>query len=89
MTSNSIETSTTGSNPDSNKHRFEIIQDAQMELISRAGGELQRVAMDWITANSKRFRELIEDPQNNFVERLSSENTRDEALLEIQKKLAN
>ncbi len=70
-------------NPEQNK--FEIIQSAQMELISRAGGD--DFAGTWIDANSARFRELIEDPRNNFIERLANDDTREEALAEIQSKL--
>lgn len=65
--------------------RFEIIQGAQMELIRRAGGD--DFAGTWIDANSARFRELIEDPQNNYIERLAKDETREEALSEIQSKL--
>ncbi|MGB2580573.1 MAG: hypothetical protein WBC83_02665 [Minisyncoccia bacterium] len=70
-------------NPEQNK--FEIIQGAQMELIERAGGE--DFAGMWINANSARFRELMEDPQNNLIERLANDKTREEALEEIQGKL--
>lgn len=72
---------------DSEQGRFEIVQSAQSELIEMAGGEI--VAVEWIAANSARYRELIDDPKNNFIERLAHENTREEALREIQKKLAN
>jgi len=70
-------------NPEQN--RFEIIQSAQMDLIQRAGGD--DFAGTWIDANSVRFRELIDDPKNNFIERLADDNTREEALNEIQEKL--
>ncbi len=69
----------------SEQNRFEVIQGAQMELIRRAGGD--DFAGTWIDANSARFRELIEDPQFNYVERLAKEGTREEALTEIQGKL--
>lgn len=70
-------------NPEQN--RFEIIQGAQIELIQRAGGD--DFAGTWIDANSARFREIIENPQNNFIERLANEKTREQALEEIQGKL--
>lgn len=70
-------------NPEQN--RFEIIQGAQMELIERAGGN--DFAGTWIDANSARFREIIDDPKNNFIERLANEETREGALNEIQTKL--
>lgn len=70
-------------NPEQNS--FEIIQSAQMELIQRAGGD--DFAGTWIDANSARFREIIEDPQNNLIERLANVKTRDAALEEIQAKL--
>ncbi|MBI5401120.1 MAG: hypothetical protein HZB12_03350 [Candidatus Yonathbacteria bacterium] len=70
-------------NPEQNS--FEVVQGAQMELIRRAGGD--EFAGTWIDANSARFRELIDDPNNNFVERLVNENTREDALNEIQTKL--
>ncbi|MBI5078076.1 MAG: hypothetical protein HZB11_01750 [Candidatus Yonathbacteria bacterium] len=77
----------TESNIDSDQGKFEIMQSAQIDLINRAGGN--DVTMEWITANSARFRTLVNDPQNNFIERLANENTREETLDEIQKKLAN
>lgn len=70
---------------DSEQNRFEIIQTAQMELIQRAGGD--DFAGAWIAANSARFREIIDDPQNNLIERLVNDKTREEALEEIQEKL--
>lgn len=70
---------------DPEQNSFEIIQSAQMELIQRAGGD--DFAGTWIDANSARFREIIEDPQNNLIERLANDKTRDEALEEIQAKL--
>lgn len=69
----------------SEQNKFEIIQAAQMELISRAGGD--DFARTWIDANSARFRELIEDTHNNFIERLANDRTRESALEEIQSKL--
>lgn len=69
----------------SEQEKFVIVQDAQMTLISRAGGD--DFAGPWIDANGPRFRELIEDPQNNFIERLSDESTRSAALDEIQSRL--
>lgn len=69
--------------PDQN--RFEIIQGAQMELIQRAGGD--DFAGTWIDANSARFREIIENPKNNLIEKLANNKTREEALEEIQGKL--
>ena len=71
----------------SEQGRFDIIQAAQMELIERAGGE--SIAVDWITANSKPYRKLMDDAQNNYIESLAHEETREEALREIQKKLSN
>lgn len=70
---------------DPEQNSFEIIQSAQMKLIQRAGGD--DFAGTWIDANSARFREIIEDPQNNLIERLANDKTRDEALEEIQAKL--
>lgn len=70
---------------DPEQNTFEVVQGAQMELIARAGGD--DFAGTWIDANSARFRELMSDPQNNFIERLADEKTREEALNEIQGKL--
>lgn len=70
---------------DPEQNTFEIIQGAQMELIERAGGD--DFAGTWIDANSARFRELMDDPQNHFIERLADEKTRESALEEIQGKL--
>ena len=67
------------------QNKFEIIQGAQMELIERAGGD--DFAGTWIDANSARFREIMNDPQNNLIERLADQKTRREALDEIQGKL--
>lgn len=70
---------------DPEQNTFEVVQGAQMELIARAGGD--DFAGTWIDANSARFRELMDDPQNNFIERLADEKTRESALNEIQGKL--
>ena len=77
--------SNSGSFINTEQNRFEIIQGAQMELIERAGGE--DFAGTWIDANSGRFRELVEDPKNNLIERLANENLRADALKEMQEKL--
>lgn len=70
-------------NPDERK--FEVKQQAQMELIQMAGGD--DIAGTWIDANAKRFNELINDPQYNFYKLLSDKETHDEALLKIKNKL--
>lgn len=70
---------------DPEEHKFEVKQQAQMELIQTAGGE--DFAGTWIDANARRFNELINDPQFNFIERLANEDTHNEALAEIQGKL--
>ncbi len=70
---------------DPEQNTFEVVHGAQMELIARAGGD--DFAGTWIDANNARFRELMSDPQNNFIERLADEKTREEALNEIQGKL--
>jgi len=70
---------------DPEQNKFEIMQGAQMELIQRAGGD--DMAGTWIDANAARFREVINDPQFNFIERLANEDTHEEALIEINKKL--
>ncbi|MEK7148616.1 MAG: hypothetical protein AAB770_01730 [Patescibacteria group bacterium] len=69
---------------DPEQSKFEIIQGAQMELIRRAGGD--DFAEAWIASNSARFREIIDDPKSDLIERLINDKTREEALDEIQSK---
>ncbi|MBI3634448.1 MAG: hypothetical protein HY228_02405 [Candidatus Yonathbacteria bacterium] len=64
---------------------FEIKQKAQIELIQKAGGD--DVAGVWIDANGRRFDELMNDPEYNFIERLVDEETHADALKEIDSKL--
>jgi len=65
--------------------KFDIMQDAQMELIRRAGGD--DIAGTWIDANSAQFRQLMDDERFNYIERLGNEDTHDTAMEEIEKKL--
>ena len=67
------------------EYKFEIKQKAQMELIQMAGGD--DVAGTWIDAQGRRFDELMNDPNFNFIERLANEDTHQEAIAEIQSKL--
>lgn len=64
--------------------RLKITNDAQIELM-RAYGEDR--SGTWIDAYARRFRELVEDPERNLIERLASTQTHNEALAEIKKKL--
>lgn len=64
---------------------FETKQRAQIELIQKAGGD--DVAGAWIDANGRRFDELMNDPEYNFIERLANEETHADALKEIDSKL--
>lgn len=63
---------------------FEVKQKAQMELIQMAGGD--DFAGTWIDANAKRFDELMNDPEFDFINRLANEETHAETLKEIQSK---
>ena len=67
------------------QHSFDIKQEAQKELIQKAGGD--DFAGTWIDANGRRFDELVNDPRYNFIERLGDEETHAEALKEIDSKL--
>lgn len=64
---------------------FDIIQNAQAELIKRAGGD--DIAGVWIDVNSAQFRQLINDQRFNYIERLGNEGTRDATINEIEEKL--
>lgn len=64
---------------------FEIKQKTQIELIQKAGGD--DVAGVWIDANGKRFDELMNDSEYNFIERLANEETHAETLKEIDSNL--
>lgn len=67
------------------QHNFDIIQDAQIELIKRAGGD--DIAGVWIDVNSAQFRQLINDPKFDYIRRLDSDVTHDSAIEEIEGKL--
>ena len=64
---------------------FDIIQNAQIELIRRAGGD--DIAGTWIDANSAQFRQLMDDERFNYIERLRNEDIHDATIEEIEKKL--
>lgn len=64
---------------------FEITQATQMQLMKDADTDVG----SWITANSERFRTLMQDPELNLVERLAKRETRAEAMEEIKSKLYN
>ncbi len=65
--------------------KFDIVQNAQIELIKRSGGD--DIAGTWIDANSAQFRQLMNDERFNYIERLGDEDTHDTAIIEIEKKL--
>lgn len=68
----------------SDEYRFEIKQKAQIELIQMAGGD--DFAGTWIDANGRRFEELMNDQEFDFINRLANKETRTETLKEIQSK---
>jgi hypothetical protein len=64
---------------------FKTKQQVQIALMRMAGGTGN--ALDWIAANAERLKEILENPEGNFMARLESPATHDEALEEIKRRL--
>jgi hypothetical protein len=67
------------------EHRFNIKQDAQLELIIEFGGEEK--AGTWIDAYSQQFEELLSRADLDLISRLDDKETRKDALELIRTKL--
>lgn len=65
-------------------HSLEITNKAQMELMREFGEDRSGV---WIDAYARRFRELVDEPESDLLERLADESTHADAVEEIKRKL--
>lgn len=65
--------------------KLDITNAAQMELMELMGSANDPVV--WINANAARFRQLIDDPDRDLIERLANEHTHAEAITEIKNNL--
>lgn len=66
------------------EHHLEVTNKSQMELMMAFGEDRSGV---WIDAYSRRFRELIDEPESNLFDRLADSETHNDAIEEIKRKL--
>lgn len=64
---------------------FSAKQKIQIELMRSAGGESD--ALSWIEANARRLQQILENKEDNFIERFNDPETHAEVIEQIKRKL--